>query len=268
MALKTNLEAAREIIRQIRLRDISGIIVIDFIDMLELKNKRLVEKTFREILYKDKAKVQMGYISSLGLLEVSRQRLKPNFLEANTIICAHCNGKGVVRSHDSNSMTILKTIEGEVSGKVSKVNVFAAPDTVMYMLNHKREAVKSVESKHGIDVIFQQDHKMSADGFALEMVEEEKSMLSEDRNNDSQGHYSHKKDRRFDKGGHDRKKEAPVVGSQGSSEDQSSKFDAFSPRDPSRKRKNNRPHRRKPNKFADPNLKQAESSDASKETES
>jgi ribonuclease E len=171
-ALKTNLEAAKEIVRQIRLRDISGIIVIDFIDMAESRNKKLVEKTFRDLLYKDKAKVQVGHISNLGLLEVSRQRLRPNFLESNTITCPHCNGKGAIRSNESNAVMILKTIEGEVSSTASIVNVFTAPETAMFILNHSREALKTVEQKHNIQIIFQQDPKFTADGFALEVIEE------------------------------------------------------------------------------------------------
>jgi len=195
MAVRTNLEAAKEIIRQIRLRDLSGIIVIDFIDMVDVRNKRLVEKTFKDMLYRDRAKVQMGHISSLGLLEVSRQRLKPNFLEANTVICTHCHGKGVVRSHNSNSITILKTVEGEVSDKIAKVNVFASPDTVLYMLNHKRDAIKRVEEKHGIEIFFQQDHKMSADGFAIEVVESESKRYANQKSQNGQGNFAHKKDR-------------------------------------------------------------------------
>lgn len=195
MAVSTNIDAAKEIVRQIRLRELSGIIVIDFIDMAETKNRRLVEKTLRDLLYKDKAKVQVGTISSLGLLEVSRQRLKPNFLEANTIICNHCNGKGVVRSHGSNSNTILKTVEGEVTDKTSKVNVFASSETVLYILNHKRDDIRDVEQKHGISIIFQQDSKMSLDGFAVEVIEGKKATASKkDKNQSARGP---KKDRKF-----------------------------------------------------------------------
>jgi len=195
MALRTNLEAAKEIIRQIRLRDLSGIIVIDFIDMLDTRNKRLVEKTFKDLLYKDRAKVQVGHISSLGLLELSRQRLKPNFLEANTVICTHCHGKGVVRSHNSNAITILKTVEGEVSDKVSKVNVFASPDTVLYMLNNKRDSIKRVEEKHNIEIFFQQDHKMSADGFAIEVMESDPKKHLNQNQRPQQNNFASKKDK-------------------------------------------------------------------------
>lgn len=206
MALKTNLEAAKEIVRQIRLRDLSGIIVIDFIDMSENKNKRLVEKTFKDLLYKDRSKVQVGSITSLGLLELSRQRLKPNFLEANTVICTHCHGKGVIRSHNSNAITILKTLEGEVSNNIVKVNVFASPETVLFMLNNSRDAIKRVEEKHSITILFHQDHKMSADGFAIEVVEgnvnnnskrpnkpQNSNFFKNNRNNRRSGHKRDKK---------------------------------------------------------------------------
>jgi len=196
-ALKTNLEAAKEIVRQIRLRDISGIIVIDFIDMAENRNKKLVEKTFRDLLYKDKAKVQIGHISNLGLLEVSRQRLRPNFLESNTITCQHCNGKGVIRSNESNAVMILKTIEGEISSTTSTVNVFTAPETAMFILNHKREAIKAVEQKHNIQILFQQDHKFTADGFALELIEEKSANNAQknvsEKPSEPQKHHNEKK---------------------------------------------------------------------------
>lgn len=198
MAVNTNVDAAKEIVRQIRLRDLSGIIVIDFIDMMEAKNKRLVEKTLKDLLYKDKAKVQVGSISSLGLLEVSRQRLKPNFLEANTILCNHCNGKGVVRSHNSNTNTILKTLEGEITARASKVNVFASPETVLYILNHKREDIKAVEIKHGVSIIFHQDNKMSLDGFAVEVIEGKNSEHKGEKK-DNRPSANGKKERKFRK---------------------------------------------------------------------
>jgi ribonuclease E len=198
MAVNTNVDAARELVRQIRLRDLSGIIVIDFIDMMEAKNKRLVEKTLKDLLYKDKAKVQVGSISSLGLLEISRQRLKPNFLEANTILCQHCNGKGVVRSHNSNANTILKTVAGEITDKTSKVNVFASAETVLYILNHKREDVKDVENKHSVSIIFHQDSKMSLDGFAVEVIESN-GPENKPARKDRRPSQNNKKERRFRK---------------------------------------------------------------------
>lgn len=171
-AVKTNIEAAKEIARQIKLRDLSGIIVVDFIDMVESKNRKMVERTLRDKLNKDRAKVQVGYISNLGLLEISRQRLKSNFLEANAIVCDKCCGKGVVRSGDVNSVMILKTIEGEISnGNFKEITIFAAPETTMHILNNKREDIKNLETKYDIKITFDQDAHLSSDGFAIEALE-------------------------------------------------------------------------------------------------
>ncbi|MCH9753463.1 MAG: hypothetical protein K0T99_01010, partial [Alphaproteobacteria bacterium] len=163
-----------------------------------------VEKTFRDLLYKDRSKVQVGHITNLGLLEVSRQRMKPNFLEANTVICTHCHGKGVVRSHNSNAITVLKTVEGEVHRNAVQVNVFASPDTVLFMLNEKRDAIKKVEEKHSIKILFKQDHKMSEDGFAIEVIEgrsknysggDDRSNSARKSNKNKRGNRDYKKDK-------------------------------------------------------------------------
>lgn len=178
MAVKTNIEAAKEIARQIRLRDLSGIIVIDFIDMIENRNKRLVERTLRENLMYDKARLQMGYISSLGLVEISRQRLKPSFLESNTIVCKNCCGKGVIRSNDVNSSMIFRTIEGELSkGNFGELRVFISSDNCSYILNQKRKDIEAIERKYKINLYFYQDSQMSADGFAIETVEKSNSFM-------------------------------------------------------------------------------------------
>ena len=176
-AIKTNVEAAKEIARQIRLRDLSGLIVVDFIDMIEPKNRRHIERILREELLKDKAKVQVGHISNFGLLEMSRQRMKPSFLEHNTVICNHCRGKGTTRSYESCAVTILKTIEGEISGqKVGEVIVYAAPDTVLYTLNNKRSDLIAVEEKHDVRVTLMQDARMSAESFAIEKKKKAKEV--------------------------------------------------------------------------------------------
>lgn len=178
-AIKTNIEAAKEIARQIKLRDLSGLIVVDFIDMIEPKNKRQVEKVLRDELLKDKAKVQVGHISNFGLLEMSRQRMKPSFLEHSTVVCNNCRGKGVVRSYESCAVMILKTLEGEISGsKASQVAVYASPDTVLYVLNHKRGDISEIEKKHDVKVIFYQDARMSADSFAIEKKKNIKNISS------------------------------------------------------------------------------------------
>lgn len=170
-ALKTNLEAAREISKQIKLRNLYGLIVIDFIDMYEFKNRRIVERSLKEFLSRDRARIQINSITSLGLLEMSRQRLRPSFLESNSTICMHCNGKGIVRADDSNAMLILRTVENEIfNDKVDCVNVYAHNSSVIYLLNNKRSEIAFIENKHNIKLNFYIDHNATADSFSIEKV--------------------------------------------------------------------------------------------------
>ena len=171
-AIKTNIEAAKEIVRQIKLRDLSGLIVIDFIDMIESRNRSFVERTFRNLLKSDKARVQIGRISNFGLLEMSRQYLKPSFLELNTIPCEHCKGRGVVKSDETNATMVFKTIEGEILGNknIEVLNVYLSPKTALFMLNHKREEIKKLEGKYNISIFILQEYKMGADSFAMETL--------------------------------------------------------------------------------------------------
>ena len=176
-ATKTNIEAAREIARQVKLRNLSGLIVIDFIDMMESRNRRSVERTMKDMFHNGKAKIQISHISSFGLMEMSRQRLKPSFLESNTVICTHCNGKGVTRSSEANALMILRTIESEVcKTRVQKLNIYAHPDSVMYLLNYKRASVSEIEAKYGISLIFHQDVHISVDSFAIEDISQNKAI--------------------------------------------------------------------------------------------
>lgn len=170
-AAKTNIEAAVEVARQLRLRDLSGLVVIDFIDMYETKNKRLVEKTLRQNLTRDRARIQTGNISPFGLLEMSRQRIRSSFLEANSKICHHCSGKGVVRADESNAMLILRTVENEMmTGSADTVNIFAHLDVVLYLVNHKRKEIAGIESKHGIKLSFLHDVNATSDSFSMEKL--------------------------------------------------------------------------------------------------
>lgn len=170
-ALKTNLEAATEIARQLRLRDLSGLIVVDFIDMYESKNRKLVERTFRQSLGRDRARIQTGQLSTFGLLEMSRQRIKSSFLEANSKICHHCNGKGVVRADASNAMLILRTVENEVfKHHVDVVNVFAHIDSVLYIMNNKRKEVVDIERKYNLKLNFMPDINSTSDSFSIEKI--------------------------------------------------------------------------------------------------
>ncbi len=170
-ATKTNIEAAREIARQVKLRNLSGLIVIDFIDMSDSKNKRSVERTMRDMFHHDKAKIQIGNISTFGLLEMSRQRLKPSFLESNTAICSHCNGKGVTRSAEANALMILRTIESEVCmARIQLLNIYAHPESVLHLLNYKRCSINEIENRYKLSLVFHQDINMSVDSFAIENI--------------------------------------------------------------------------------------------------
>ncbi|WP_419234743.1 Rne/Rng family ribonuclease [Rickettsia endosymbiont of Nabis limbatus] len=179
-ALKTNLEAAKEIARQVKLRDLSGLIVVDFIDMDEIKNRKIIERSFKEFLSRDRARIQTGNISQFGLLELSRQRLRSSFLETNSSICSHCNGKGVVRADESNAMLILRTIENEIfEDKIDVINVFANVSSVIYLLNNKRQEIKSIEEKYNIRLNFYSDPNATSDSYSIEKVK----LLKRNNNN-------------------------------------------------------------------------------------
>ncbi|EAR60605.1 ribonuclease E [Neptuniibacter caesariensis] len=153
-ALHTNLEAADEIARQLRLRDIGGLVVIDFIDMTPIKNQREVENRLRDALKLDRARVQMGRISRFGLLEMSRQRLRPSLAETRGVVCPRCNGQGTIRDTESLALSILRLIEEE-SGKDRTAQIRAIlPVTVAtYLLNEKRHAVHDIELRQDVRVV-------------------------------------------------------------------------------------------------------------------
>ncbi|MGP9790590.1 Rne/Rng family ribonuclease [Roseinatronobacter sp. NSM] len=168
-ALKTNLEAAAEIARQLRLRDLAGLIVIDFIDMEERKNNAAVEKMLKDKLKSDRARIQVGRISGFGLLEMSRQRLRPGMLEATTQPCPHCHGTGLIRSDDSMGLTILRQIEEEgTRGKSREVLVRAPAGAVNFLFNFKREHIAQIEARYGMAVRLEADPMMVSPDFSLE----------------------------------------------------------------------------------------------------
>ncbi|MFV9857290.1 Rne/Rng family ribonuclease [Rickettsia sibirica] len=171
MALKTNLEAAKEVAKQVKLRDLSGLIVVDFIDMSEAKNRKIIERSFKEFLSRDRARIQTGNISQFGLLEFSRQRLRSSFLETNSAICSHCNGKGVIRASDANAMLILRTIENEIfEERIDVINVFTNIVSVLYLLNNKRAEIKFIEEKYNIKLNFYSDPNATSDSYSIEKV--------------------------------------------------------------------------------------------------
>jgi len=171
MALKTNLEAAREVARQARLRDLSGLLVIDFIDLSESKHLKILERSLWEYFSKDKARIQTSQISTFGLLEMSRQRLRPSFLEMNSNMCSHCSGKGVVRADESNAMLILRTVENEIyNGKFNAVNVYGVASSIIYLLNDKRAEIEFIEKKHAIKLNFFIDRDATSDSYSIEKI--------------------------------------------------------------------------------------------------
>ncbi|WP_218460769.1 ribonuclease E/G [Rickettsia sp. TH2014] len=179
-ALKTNLEAAKEVAKQIKLRDLSGLIVVDFIDMSEAKNRKIIERSFKEFLSRDRARIQTGNISQFGLLEFSRQRLRSSFLETNSAICSHCNGKGVIRASDANAMLILRTIENEIfEERIDVINVFTNIVSVIYLLNNKRAEIKFIEEKYNIKLNFYSDPNATSDSYSIEKVK----LLKKNNNN-------------------------------------------------------------------------------------
>ena len=167
-ALRTNQEAADEIGRQLRLRDLAGLIVIDFIDMEEHRNNAAVERRLKEAMRHDRARIQVGRISAFGLLELSRQRLRPSLIEASTEVCRHCRGSGHVRSTESTALHVLRAIEEEGIRNRSTALVISIPTTVaLYILNNKRAALAELEQRHnlrltlsGDDMLIPPDYRM------------------------------------------------------------------------------------------------------------
>ncbi len=152
-ALKTNLEASVEIARQLRLRDLAGLVVIDFIDMEERRNNRSVERKLKEALKTDRARIQVGRISHFGLLEMSRQRMRQSMLEGTTKPCSHCEGTGLIRSVSSCALSVLRAIEDHlINRKVENLNVNCHRETAGYILNEKREHLAQIEKAYGISI--------------------------------------------------------------------------------------------------------------------
>ncbi|MEM6618419.1 MAG: Rne/Rng family ribonuclease [Pseudomonadota bacterium] len=167
-ALRTNLEAADEVARQVKLRDLAGLIVIDFIDMEERRNNSAVEKRLKDKLKSDRARIQTGRISGFGLLEMSRQRLRPGMLEATTQPCPYCHGTGLVRSDESQALSILRSLEDEGVRKRSREVLVTVPVGIAnYLLNEKREHIARIEGRYGMVIriegdpsLISPDHKM------------------------------------------------------------------------------------------------------------
>lgn len=160
-ALKTNMEAAAEVARQLRLRDLAGLIVVDFIDMNYGKNRKSVERAMKDALRADRAKIQLGRISMFGLMELSRQRLRPSISEAMGVMCPHCKGTGYIHSVETVGIQIIRTLEKEAAtGEYVNLRVTTHPEAALYLLNEKRAAIQSLEARYNVTVSILMDASM------------------------------------------------------------------------------------------------------------
>ncbi len=171
-ALQTNLEAAEEVARQLRLRDLAGLVVIDFIDMEEKRNNRAVERKLKECLKNDRARIQVGHISHFGLLEMSRQRIRASVLESTMAVCPTCHGVGHIRSEPSFALQIVRAIDDHLNRHSrNDVIVKIPPSTAIYILNHKRSAVSELEDRYGVAIAFESDPTIEGQDFNIERGE-------------------------------------------------------------------------------------------------
>ncbi|HZD62607.1 MAG TPA: ribonuclease E/G, partial [Xanthobacteraceae bacterium] len=177
-ALKTNLEAAEEVARQLRLRDLAGLIVIDFIDMDEKRNNRAVERRLKECLRHDRARIQVGHISHFGLLEMSRQRIRSSVLESSTEKCPHCGGTGHVRSVSSVALQLLRSLdEMLLKGATHNLTVRTRSEIALYLLNHKRAHLRALEERFRIVIMFNADATVEGQvSFVIEKGEQVHSL--------------------------------------------------------------------------------------------
>ncbi|HEX7011885.1 MAG TPA: Rne/Rng family ribonuclease, partial [Steroidobacteraceae bacterium] len=181
-ALQTNLEAAEEVARQLRLRDLGGLIVIDFIDMESPKNQRAVEERLREAVKQDRARIQIGRISRFGLLELSRQRLRPSIGESASIPCPRCNGMGTIRSVDSLALALLRLI-GEEARKERTVKVIAQlpVEVATYLMNEKREWINNIEAKSNVRVVLVPNRYLETPAYEIRRVRDDEAQLPENQ---------------------------------------------------------------------------------------
>ncbi len=170
-AYKTNIEAAEEVARQLRLRDLAGLIVIDFIDMENHRNQNKVERALKDAMRSDRARIQIGRISPFGLLEMSRQRLRPSLQEIQTEPCPHCGGTGIRRSTDTTALQMLRIIEEEAMRKRStEITVWMPTSVALYILNHKRDMLARIEEDYEIKVFLESDDSLIPPDYRMERV--------------------------------------------------------------------------------------------------
>src|SRR5690606_36138130 len=181
-ALQTNLEAADEVARQLRLRDLAGLIVIDFIDMMENRSNRAVERKLKDCLKDDRARIQVGRISHFGLMEMSRQRIRFGVVESSTHKCPICDGTGLVRSTESLALMIMRHIEDHVMRKQGQsINVRVPVEVALYILNYKRDTLTQLEIRNNLSITITADGKMTGQQFAIEKGETRVSAYADQR---------------------------------------------------------------------------------------
>ncbi len=183
-ALKTNLEAANEVSRQLRLRDLAGLVVIDFIDMEERRNNRSVERRLKDCLRHDRARIQVGRISHFGLLEMSRQRLRTGVLEGSTSQCPHCQGTGMIRSTESMALTILRALEDRLQTQRQALDLICNTnvDVALYILNNKRNYVHDIERRYGVTIGVEASAELQGVSYTIENKRRDDSDQSNDGN--------------------------------------------------------------------------------------
>lgn len=211
-ALETNLEAATEVARQIKLRDLGGLIVVDFIDMADSKNIKTIEKTLKQMFKSDKAKTQVGDISQFGLLEISRQRLKPNLMETHRITCPYCSGTGTIWSIESMMVQALRKLEESCAFEnVKEVKIVLSPQTAVYLLNNKRSFITSIEKSRNCKILVGIDYDMSLSDFSVEPVLCEKSLDELDDNSIQENAKNTKAKKKYQKNRTNKKKNKPNI---------------------------------------------------------
>ncbi|MDG2474065.1 MAG: ribonuclease E/G, partial [Paracoccaceae bacterium] len=250
-ALKTNLEAADELARQIKLRDLAGLIVIDFIDMEDRKNNLSVERKMKDRLKNDRARTQVGRISIFGLLEMSRQRLRPGMIETSTQPCSHCHGTGITRSDDSMSLAILRELEEEgIKNIYSSLHLQTPVDIANYMLNEKRDRIATIETRYKLSIKIEALNSLISPEYKIERIKG--SVIASNQNNtvnpDNQQTYN----------------EEDKTNQEENIEPQNKKEDEIGLEDGQTKRRRRR--RRKPKQKLGPNKVQPEVSSSSAQT--
>ncbi len=228
-ALKTNLEAAAEVGRQMRLRDLAGLVVIDFIDMNYGKNRKAVERAMKDAVKTDRAKIALGRISMFGLLELSRQRMRPSIAESMGVLCPHCRGTGYIHSVETVGIQIIRTLEKEAASiEFSVLRVTTHPEAALHLLNEKREMLQSIESRYNVSVVILMDASMITGNYRMiKVTTEGKEVPHED------GKQPRRNGRRGRRGGAAATGSAPSGRTSGRERNGSLNFsDAVEPNDP------------------------------------